>query len=140
MPMLHGARYARYEENHRDRFIEGSGQDDESDDSRQNDEVGVEDDENASMVKAPLATQAARGFSRAADGGQQGHVLPGRAVQMLDVREAGEPETGCECTHGEQYSARQRLMPQAEDVQTGKHNTYNCRTLGLAGDGFHLAK
>lgn len=97
------------------------------------------------MVEAPSAAQAARGLHGSGDGCQQSHELPGRAVQVIDIREAGEPEAGRECAYGERDAASQRLVPQLEyvragDVRAEKHDIYNCRTLGSAGGRLHPAE
>jgi hypothetical protein len=45
-----------------------------------------------------------------------------RAVQAVDVREAGQAQTGCKCAQRKQHGAQQRSLPQPEDVGTKAHN------------------
>lgn len=118
----------------------GSDKDHQRHDCDQDDEVRVEQEKDTGVVEAPLAAQAARGFHHSPESSRQCCELPGRAVQAIDVGESGEQQADRECAYREHDGAHQRSFPQAEDVRTGKHSTYNCRTCPSACHRLYLAK
>src|ERR1035441_8346860 len=54
-------------------------------DCRKDHEVGIQEDEHAGVVEAPLAPQAAGGLRHAPRGNEQSENLPVRAVNVLNV-------------------------------------------------------
>ena len=91
-------------------------------DSREDHQVGVEQDEDTGMVETPFAAQAAGRLCHAPRGHQEGEKLPVRAVQIADVREAGQAQAGCKCAQRKQQGAQQRFLPQSKDVGAKAHN------------------
>jgi hypothetical protein len=68
---------------------------------RQNHQFRVEQDEDASVVEAPFAAEAA-GCLNHAPRSDEGHKnLPTRTMERVDVRESGESEAECEGAEGE---------------------------------------
>ena len=55
-----------------------------------------EQDEDACVVEAPLAREAAGGFKHAPKGSEDGENLPGRGLERVCAGEAFEAETGGE--------------------------------------------
>lgn len=74
------------------------------------------------MVETPLAAQATSCFCHAPRGHQKGKKLPGRAVKIVDIREAGQAQAGGKCAQRKNDGAQQRFLPQTEDVGTKPHN------------------
>lgn len=68
-------------------------------DRRKDHQVGVEENEDAGVVEAPLALKAAGRLRHAPRSNQQSENLPVRAVKVLDVRKAGKAQAGYKCAH-----------------------------------------
>jgi hypothetical protein len=86
-------------------------------------EVGIQEEEHAGVVEAPLALEAAGGFGHAPQGDQQSENLPVGAVEVFYVREAGEAQAGGKCAEREKNGAHERFLPQAEDLKEMMHNS-----------------
>ena len=95
---------------------------DHDDDRRKDHQVGIEQDENSGVVKAPFALKAAGRLRHAPDGNQQSKDLPVRAVNIFDAGKAGKAQAGGKCPHREQDGANQRFLPQAKDREEEMHN------------------
>lgn len=82
------------------------------------------------MVEAPLALDAAGGLCHAPYCNQQSENLPVGAVEVFNVREAGEVQAGGKCAEREKDGAHERFLPQAEDQEEMMHNPFNVRCQG----------
>jgi hypothetical protein len=91
-------------------------------DSCQDHEVGIEEKHDARVIEAPLALQAAGCLCHAPRSHQQSKRLPRRSVQVLDVREPRQTQTGGKRAQREKNRARQRFLPYIEEIQTKPHN------------------
>ena len=74
------------------------------------------------MVETPFPPQAARRLCHAPRRYQKGKNLPMRAVQIVDIREAGQTQAGSECAQRKEDGARQRFLPEPENVGVKAHN------------------
>src|ERR1035441_2490105 len=93
----------------------------------QDQKLGVEQDEDAGVVEAPFAPQAAGGLHHPpADEGHDKN-LPKRGVQVVGIRKAFKAQAGREGGEGEQDAAEQGFRPRAKDGGTGQHHTSYCR-------------
>ena len=92
--------------------------------------VGVEEDEDASMIETPAAFEAARGFDHAPEGHEGGEDLPVGGVQCIDVGESAKAQADGESGQAEENAARQRLLPQSEDGQARPHEISLYRNWG----------
>ena len=81
----------------------------------ENHELGVKKDEHAGVVEAPFALEAAGSLGHAPRGHQQSENLPVGAVEILDVRKAGEVQAGGKCAEREENGAHERFFAQAKD-------------------------
>ena len=90
---------------------------------RKDHQLGVEEDENAGVVQAPLAVEAARCFNHAPEGGEYGKKLPVGCVEVSGVGKSGQAHARGHCAEREDEAAQQRALPQAERVRAGKHHT-----------------
>ena len=91
-------------------------------DGRKDHEVGIQEDEHACVVEAPLTPQAAGGLRHAPCCNQQSENLPVRAVHVFDAGKAGEAQAGGKCAHRKEDGAHQRPLPQAKDREEVMHN------------------
>ena len=91
-------------------------------DGRKDHEVGIQEDEHACVVEAPLTPQAAGGLRHAPCCNQQSENLPVRAVHVFDAGKAGEAQAGGKCAHRKENGAHQRPLPQAKDREEEMHN------------------
>ena len=63
------------------------------------------------MVKVPFALQAAGRLRHAQSRNQKRKKLPIRAMQIFDVREAGQTQAGGKGAERKESGARQRSLP-----------------------------
>lgn len=89
----------------------------------ENHQFGIEHDENAGVVQAPLAVEAARCFNHAPEGGEYGKKLPVGCVEVSGVGKSGQAHARGHGAEREDEAAQQRALPQAERVRAGKHHT-----------------
>ncbi|SPE22489.1 hypothetical protein SBA5_340015 [Candidatus Sulfotelmatomonas gaucii] len=69
------------------------------DDGCEDQQVGIEEDEDAGVVQAPSTLQAASRFGHAPRREEQGKDLPRGTVKVLDIREACKPQAGQKCSY-----------------------------------------
>lgn len=98
------------------------GHGDQNHDTGEDHQVYIEQDEDPGVVEAPSAAQATGRLRHAPCGNQEGQKLPIRAVQIVDVWEAGEAQAGGKCAQGKEHGAQQRFLPQTEDVRAKAHH------------------
>ena len=120
--------------------LSGNGKHDH--DGRKDHQVGIQEEEHAGMVEAPLSPQAAGSLCHAPRGNQQSENLPVRSMQVLDVRKAGQAQAGGKRAQRKENGAHERFLPHAEDREEVMHNPsmYRggaaeaiCRTQGSQG-------
>jgi hypothetical protein len=92
-------------------------------------EFGVEQDEDAGVVEAPFAAQAAGGFYHSPAGDGDNENLPGRGAEMAGIWKAFEAQAGCESDEGEQDAAEKGSGARAKDGGTGKHGSFTLDSL-----------
>lgn len=100
--------------------LSGNGKHDH--DGRKDHQVGIQEEEHAGMVEAPLSPQAAGSLCHAPRGNQQSENLPVRSMQVLDVRKAGQAQAGGKCAQRKENGAHERFLPQAKDREEEMHN------------------
>lgn len=88
-----------------------SGHGHEGNDAGKDHEIGVEEDENAGMVEVPSALEATKGLDQAPGCDQERKELPIGAVQIVDIREAGETEAGRKGAEREEDGAGEGFLP-----------------------------
>lgn len=94
--------------------------DGEEENQGENDEVGVEQKEDAGVIEAPPAAETARGLDHSAEGNDEDSPLPVGAVKVLNVGEAGKKQAGEKCRKRKQYGTHKGAPAQAEDVEEEK--------------------
>src|SRR5580698_9455415 len=68
-------------------------------------QIGIEQDEDSGVVGTPFTAQATGCFCHAPRGYYEGQKLPMRTVQIVDVRESGQAQTGRECSQRKEHGA-----------------------------------
>lgn len=113
---------------------------DQEDDHGENHKVRVKQKEHAGVVETPLSSEATARLAHPPRGEEQHKHLPWRAVELFDMREAGQAQAGDECGKREEDPAHERALPQPKDGRAEKHGFYNCRWRGLPSDEFHVSE
>jgi len=95
----------------------------EKDNHGQNHEIGVEQQQDACMIEAPSAMQAARCLAHSPQGDHKRKDLPGGTMKSFDMGKAGQQQAAAKSSERQKDAAREGFLPQAEDGEEGKHRT-----------------
>lgn len=112
----------------------------EEDSEDEDHELGIEQEHNAGMVKAPPLSDAARGFAQPPARGQHREHLPARSVQILNIRKAGKKEAGRKRAQGQTYAAHQTFLPQMKKGKLHDHNQQFTPTAALRGPNLYYLR
>lgn len=74
--------------------------------SSQNHKLGIEQNQNTGVIKIPALAHAAQRFHHSPAGERHGKNLPMGAMQIVDIRKAGQAQAGKKRTESEQDAAR----------------------------------
>ncbi len=88
------------------------------------------------MVRTPSAVKTAGGFRHAGDGRQCSRGLPVGAAECLDMREARQQQACRKGRERQHDTANERLAPQTEDGEAGKHHSLIYRVDGTPDTEF----